>query len=354
MTSSFVGPTAPGFRNMLYYEYFDGNTRDDAFNFHFKQYFTSVQILHTTTTVSDYDTLTITYTPKSSVAAGSGSVETVLMLDISGLYYDYDGGVKAIFTADGKTIDSGARYAEVVGNPSGNEVTTIKFAQYSQRMAPLRISLTGQQAYSAGTSYTWRVPLIKNPSVAFTALRYNLTLMYYPNGVGYGYIMNQHQCINEYYTEADTSTSFNPTIVNANRNVQINSGIDLAISLDSYSLTQWDSVVFKLDNSLAGLTPNFLNGNDTGNYNYYYFSNINMIHAQKKTSNLVTTVGIGAVSSSINYQRPFSFSWVKVHDSSNAPTSANPRTLKVGVTPSLTLNYLTSYTAAALTRIEGS
>ncbi len=74
MTSSFVGPTAPGFRNMLYYEYFDGNTRDDAFNFFFKQYFTSVQILHTTTTVSDYDTLTITYTPKSSVAVGSSSV----------------------------------------------------------------------------------------------------------------------------------------------------------------------------------------------------------------------------------------------------------------------------------------
>ncbi len=42
------------------------------------------------------------------------------MLDISGLYHDYDGGVKAIFAADGKTIDSGARYAEVVGNPTGN------------------------------------------------------------------------------------------------------------------------------------------------------------------------------------------------------------------------------------------
>lgn len=136
--------------------------------------------------------------------------------------------------------------------------------------------------------------------------------------------------------------------------MQINSGIDLAISLDSYSLNQWDSVVFKLDNSLAGLTPNFLNGNDTSNYNYYYFSNINMIHAVKKTSNLVTTVGIGAVSSSNSYQRPFSFSWVKVHDSSNAPTSTNPKTLKVGNTAPLTLNYLTTYSSAALTRIEGS
>jgi hypothetical protein len=59
-------------------------------------------------------------------------------------------------------------------------------------MAPLRFSLSGQQAYAAGTSYTWRIPLIKNPSVAFSALRYNLTLMFYPNGVSYGRIINQH------------------------------------------------------------------------------------------------------------------------------------------------------------------
>lgn len=87
ITTSFNGPTAPGFHSMLYYEYFDGSTRDDAMNFYFRQYFTSVQILHTTTTVNDYDTLTITYTPKTAVAAGSSSVETVLMLDISGLYH---------------------------------------------------------------------------------------------------------------------------------------------------------------------------------------------------------------------------------------------------------------------------
>lgn len=43
-------------------------------DFYFKQYFTSVQILHTTTTVNDYDTLTITYRPKTSVAVGSSSV----------------------------------------------------------------------------------------------------------------------------------------------------------------------------------------------------------------------------------------------------------------------------------------
>ena len=105
---------------MIYQEYEDGSYHNDAMDFNFKQFFTSVQILHTTTTVNDYDTLAITYTPKTSVSAGSSSAETVLMLDISGLYHEYDGGIKAIFLADGKTIDSGARFSEVVGNPSGN------------------------------------------------------------------------------------------------------------------------------------------------------------------------------------------------------------------------------------------
>ena len=125
------------------------------------------------------------------------------------------------------------------------------------------------------------------------------------------------------------------------------------MNLDTYSLAQWDSVIFKLDNSYLGLIPNFLAGNDTSNYNYYYFHTINMIWAQKKTSNVVTTVGIGAVSSTINYVRDFKFSWVKVHDSSNAPTNTNPKTLKYGNPPSLTLNYLTSYSSASITRIEG-
>lgn len=80
-------------------------------DFQFKQYFTSVQMLHTTTTVSDYDTLTITYTPKISVSAGSSSVETVLMLDISGLYHENDAGIKAVYTADGRTFDTGGRYS---------------------------------------------------------------------------------------------------------------------------------------------------------------------------------------------------------------------------------------------------
>lgn len=63
-------------------------------------------------------------------------------------------------------------------------------------MAPIRISLAGMAAYTQGTSYVWRVPLIKNPSSPYISLRYNLTLVNYPNGAGYGVIVNQHECTN--------------------------------------------------------------------------------------------------------------------------------------------------------------
>jgi len=65
--------------------------------------FKEVEILHTTTTVGDYDTLTINYKPDGSYSAGSTSRELLLQLSVSGLYHEYDGGLKAIYAADGIT-----------------------------------------------------------------------------------------------------------------------------------------------------------------------------------------------------------------------------------------------------------
>ena len=49
--------------------------------------------MHTTTSVNDYDTLTIKYTPKSTMSAFSSSREVALTLSVSGLYHEYDGGI---------------------------------------------------------------------------------------------------------------------------------------------------------------------------------------------------------------------------------------------------------------------
>jgi len=78
-----------------------------------------------------------------------------------------------------------------------------------------------------------------------------------------------------------------------------------------------------------------------------------MIMAQKKTSNIVNSIGIGSSSSTINYQSTFGLSWVKVFSNSNAPQTINPATLYYSTPPTLTLTYLTNYASTSLTLVEG-
>ena len=128
----------------------------------------------------------------------------------------------------------------------------------------------------------------------------------------------------------------------------------MLINLDSYSLSQWNVVSFKLDNSYLGLKPNFLAENDTSNYNYFYFNGLNMVIAQKKTANSITNVGIGTASGTLDYQRDFKFAWVRVYSTTNAPTATMPKTLKFGRPALETLAYLTTYSSATITKQEGA
>lgn len=78
-----------------------------------------------------------------------------------------------------------------------------------------------------------------------------------------------------------------------------------------------------------------------------------MILAQKKSSNVLSTIGIGAASSTINYKDTFGLSWVKIFNTSNGPTSFNPYTLYKSTPSDLTLTHLTSYSASTLTSLQG-
>lgn len=207
-------------------------------------------------------------------------------------------------------------------------------------------------AYTDNTPYTWIVPLLLNPSTAFVSLRYNLTLYRSPSG-GYEYIFNHYESLNEYYTVSSTSTGFTTSITNSLRAVQTVSAVDLSVNMGNYSLPQWNTAIFKINNALPGLIQSIANPNDTSNYNYYYFSLINMIMAQKKTANTVTTIGIGSASSTINYQSTFALSWVRVFSTSNAPMTTNPYSLYYSTPPTLTLTYLTTYASSSVTLVEG-
>lgn len=212
--------------------------------------------------------------------------------------------------------------------------------------------LAQQSAYADNTLYYWIVPLLQNPGTAYITLRYNLTLVCSPPS-GYEYIHNHYESLNEYYTLADASALMATSITNSLRAVQTVSSVDLSVNLGNYSLGQWNTAIFKINNGLSGLIPNIATPNDTSNYNYYYFKVINMIMAQKKNTNTITTIGIGAASSSLNYQSTFGLSWVRIFANSNVPQATNPTTLYYSNPPSLTLTYLTNYAASSLTLIEG-
>lgn len=76
-TSSFYMPTSPGRQELrFYYRYYPSGTDwryYDAVNFFYYRYFRNAQFLHTTTTASDYETITINYTPYGSLGAVSSN-----------------------------------------------------------------------------------------------------------------------------------------------------------------------------------------------------------------------------------------------------------------------------------------
>lgn len=267
-------------------------------------------------------------------------------------YHLADGGVTSIYTSDGKTLLNGNEYSGWVSGANSNEVTTIKFAQYSIENAPLVFSLSRQSSYSDNTAYTWIIPLLKNPNTAYISLRYNLTLVCSPAS-GYEYVHNFYQSLNEYYTVADSSISMSTSVTNNLRAVQSVSSVDLSVNIGSYNLEQWDSAIFKVNNALPGLIPAISSPNDTSNYNYYFFKNIEMIMAQKKSTSVIGTIGVGAASSSVNYQTTFGLSWVRIFNNSNAPQTTNPYTLRYSTPATLTLTHLISYSSASLTPKEG-
>ena len=152
---------------------------------------------------------------------------------------------------------------------------------------------------------------------------------------------------------ADTSTTVTTSITNNLRAVQTNSNVDLAVNLGTISLDQYDTAVFKLNNALTGILPDITSPNDNSNYDYHYFPRLDMIVAQKKSINTITSVGIGSSSTAINYQSTFGLSWVWIYNSSNVPTATNPYTLYTSVPPILTLTTLNSYSSASVTLREG-
>jgi len=115
IATSFYLPTVPQRDQISVYlwrnESGTAYGHNDAFYIRTYRYFSQASILHTTTTVSDYDTLTVTYTPQGSLSAGASNREMVLRLSVYSRYLAYDGGISAIYAADGVSIQSGIQFS---------------------------------------------------------------------------------------------------------------------------------------------------------------------------------------------------------------------------------------------------
>lgn len=355
-TSFYMFPNSGRYEFYIAHTLYNVNTVYDNIVINAYPLFRGVTMLHTTTTVNDYDTLTIKYTPYGGAAAGGTTTsDLALRLTISGLYHPSDAGIAALWTADNYgNFKTGSVYSHNLGNANASAATTVLFSQYSNKFAPLTFSLSLQSAYTDNVQYIWRIPMIQNPSTTFAALRYNLSLVSYQNTYSYGTIVSFAEIINEYYTVANTSSVLSATIVSTVSQIQ-SSTVNMYIDMSMNSIAQWNVATWKLDNSLVGLTniPDFASPNDTANYNYYYFPVVNMVMAEKKSASSVYTIGIGATESSQDYSTTFNFNFVKVFSTSNAQLLTNPYTLYTKVPSALTLTYFSSYSASTVTLVEG-
>jgi hypothetical protein len=121
-TSSFNMAPSPRREkiDILFYNNYHGWSYWDSFWVKSYCFFRSAQFLHTTTTVNDYETLTINYTPYGSLSSFTTTSEISLRLSVETRYHLADGGVTSIFTSDSRTLVSGNQYSGVVSNPNNN------------------------------------------------------------------------------------------------------------------------------------------------------------------------------------------------------------------------------------------
>jgi hypothetical protein len=333
-----------------------GTTVSDNIIIYSYPLFRQVTLLHTTTTISDYDTLTIKYTPYGGAAAGGSSTsDLALRLSISGLYHQPDAGIATLWAADNYgSFKNGAVFSHQLSNANTSANTVVLFSQYTNIFAPLIFSLSLQSAYVDNTAYIWRIPLIQNPTATFAALRYNLTLLSYASSNSYGNIVSFCESINEYYTVTNTSSVLTASIVSSSSQIQSTS-VNIGINMGINSIAMGNVATWKLDNSLLGLVnlPDFALPSDTNNYYYYYFPKVNMVMAEKKTPTSVYTIGIGSTESSQEYSTTFNFNWIKIFSTSSAQLLTNPYTLYTNNPSALTLTYFSSYSTSSVTLIEG-
>jgi hypothetical protein len=200
ITTRFTMPTAPS-RDELVIEssVFPGSLYRDNIVLEPYAFFTFAQIQHTTTTINDLNTLTVLANPAVTQAAVAAPNELVMTLTYNPIYSQatQDMGLPTLYSNDGLgNFKSGYLHSHNLNPAAAAATTVVSFGQYSNSYAPVRISMSLQNGYTSGTTQTWKIPLLVNPSQLYSTLSYTLWLKLYNTVNGSSITLCHYDMIN--------------------------------------------------------------------------------------------------------------------------------------------------------------
>jgi hypothetical protein len=102
---------------------------------------------------------------------------------------------------------SGTYYSHYSSPAVTNANTRLKCGQYSESMAPIKLTTTDYGQMSAGSSYYFRYPLIRNPASTNSPLVYNFRLLRYESNQYYPTIVSSYSYENLENTQTGNSNS---------------------------------------------------------------------------------------------------------------------------------------------------
>jgi hypothetical protein len=101
---------------------------------------------------------------------------------------------------------SSGTYLSHYSSPAvSNSNTRLRCGDYSQSYTPLKLSVTDYGQFTAGASYYFRFPLLKNSATQYSPFTYTVRLLRYDSNMYYPVIVNQYTYENLEYVQNGNS-----------------------------------------------------------------------------------------------------------------------------------------------------
>ena len=98
----------------------------------------------------------------------------------------------AVYNTDSMYFASGTIFSHIAVPHVLNANTRLKCGQYSESFGGIKLTTTDYSKMTAGDSYDFRYPLIRNPSGTNSPLVYTFKLLHYASNTHYPIIMSSY------------------------------------------------------------------------------------------------------------------------------------------------------------------